>query len=48
MRYAAFFTIALIAAAALYLWFSDTIAIDRCLDAGGRWDHHSDSCDSSP
>ena len=28
----------------VWLWWSDTILIDKCLDAGGRWDAEARVC----
>ena len=38
--------IVLILLAILLIWFwnSEWLAIDRCLDGGGRWDEASGSC----
>lgn len=30
---------------ALLLWVRTPLAIDRCLDQGGRWDDVQDACD---
>lgn len=38
-----------VAAAAWFAWFlqhSRFMEIDRCLDAGGAWDHEQDACRS--
>ncbi len=36
---------AALAALVLYLHLSDFWAIDRCLDAGGRWNQESRACE---
>ena len=28
-------------------WMNHQIAIDRCLDAGGRWNYDDDSCEGA-
>lgn len=30
---------------AFFLWLRTPLAIDRCLDQGGRWDDAQDACD---
>jgi hypothetical protein len=41
----------LVAAAALAAWLGSAargcLEVDRCLDAGGRWDDASGSCDGA-
>ncbi len=32
--------------AAHYLW--EFILVDKCLDAGGQWDHKAKLCDTTP
>lgn len=46
-RMAAFLLLALLLAGlvAFCLWARTPLAIDRCLDQGGRWDHGRDACD---
>lgn len=36
--------IALVAAVAGYVWVSDVLTVDACLDSGGAWDHDKDIC----
>ena len=35
----------LLAALAFYLWWSDFLTIDGCLDDGGRWNYEARVCE---
>ncbi|MDR7155517.1 hypothetical protein J2W40_002349 [Sphingobium xenophagum] len=35
----------IIAAVAAWLWRSDSLAIDTCLDSGGRWAASTPTCE---
>jgi hypothetical protein len=28
------------------MWFRDFLAVDKCLDRGGRWDEETHSCEA--
>ena len=30
------------------IWFKGCLAVDRCLDSGGRYDHESGRCEYTP
>ena len=43
----AILALAMIVAILMLLWLRDCFTVDRCLDAGGRWDYEAGLCEEA-
>jgi hypothetical protein len=37
--------VAILVVVGVVLWIRDLLAVDRCLDHGGRWNYDEDACE---